>query len=199
MVYMETIEESKAWTCPKSGIWKVICVGGGGAGYFSTRYGGNTEEHIIYSKGEAGTATSFGSLLVADGGENGEKTATNRGFSGSSASSSSSYLYNPSYGINGYNGASCYGAACALTIGCGYGASGGVITLGSANIPKSSAGMPGKVLSKILDISEGDVIACTIGTGGKASETNNNNVYNYGRALPGRDGAIIVQYLGSEM
>lgn len=188
MVYCETIETSKTWTCPKSGIWKVICVGGGGAGYCISTV--NNQDSI--SKGEAGTATSFGSLLVADGGENGEKTATNGGFN---AVGLDSDTLNTAYGINGYNGASCYGAAYASTIGCGYGASGGVGVKNETKYIKSSAGMPGKVLSKILDISEGEVIACTIGTGGTVSGAGNN----YGWALPGRDGAIIVQYLGDNI
>ena len=30
MQYIEYIEESKTWTCQKTGKWKVICVGGRG-------------------------------------------------------------------------------------------------------------------------------------------------------------------------
>ena len=37
MNYIQYIEESKSWTCPKSGVWKVICVGGGASGgYYIT-------------------------------------------------------------------------------------------------------------------------------------------------------------------
>ena len=64
MVYCETIETSKTWTCPKSGVWKVICVGGGGAGL--SYYNDSTN-----SIGTAGGTTSFGSILSASGGISG--------------------------------------------------------------------------------------------------------------------------------
>ena len=64
MVYCETIEESKTWVCPKSGIWKVICVGGGGAGL---SYASESTNYI----GTAGGTTSFGSILSASGGMSG--------------------------------------------------------------------------------------------------------------------------------
>lgn len=39
MAYLEQIKSSKMWTCPKTGYYKVVCVGGGGggggAGYYS--------------------------------------------------------------------------------------------------------------------------------------------------------------------
>jgi len=61
MQYIEYIEESKTWTCPKTGKWKVICVGGGGAG--DCLSGG------IHTAGVNGSATSFGTYLIAAGGK----------------------------------------------------------------------------------------------------------------------------------
>ena len=62
MQYLHYIEESKSWTCPKSGVWKVICVGGGASGgYYITSSKVATGQHT-------GGTTSFGSYLSAEGG-----------------------------------------------------------------------------------------------------------------------------------
>ena len=183
MVYCETIETSKTWVCPKTGIWKVICVGGGGAGF---TYRGNDENSI----GTAGGTTSFGSILSASGGMSGVDINKNK-----AKFFESNYTVRYTVGINGYNGAGVYGAETGEYIGSGYGASGGA---GAANGSSYShnSGLPGDVKSVITDISEGTSIACTIGAGGTVAtiSTNPDTI-----AFPGKSGAIIVQYLGSEM
>lgn len=182
MVYCETIETSKTWVCPKSGVWKVICVGGGGAGF--SYYNENT-----YSTGTAGGTTSFGSILSASGGISGVDINKDK-----IILSDSNYSIRRAMGINGYNGAGVYGAESGEYIGSGYGASGGADYNGNATSRHS--GLPGDVKSVITDISEGTSIACTIGAGGTVTFSGVNKV---GIAFPGKSGAIIVQYLGSEM
>lgn len=181
MVYCETIETSKTWTCPKSGIWKVICVGGGGAGL---SYYNDTS----YSTGTAGGTTSFGSILSASGGISGTDVNKDK-----VEMADSNYSIRYVMGINGYNGAGVYGAESGEYIGSGYGASGGA-GYTNTNVKVRHSGLPGDVKSVITDISEGTSIACTIGAGGTVT-TNNK----YAIAFPGKSGAIIVQYLGSEM
>ena len=183
MQYLHYIEESKSWTCPKSGVWKVICIGGGGAGL---SYRGDNENSI----GTAGGTTSFGSILSASGGISGVDINKDK----ITFSDSSAYSIRRAMGINGYNGAEAYGATSGEYIGSGYGASGGASYKG--NEASRHSGLPGDVKSVITDISEGTSIACTIGSGGTVT----NNGSNTGTiAFPGKSGAIIVQYLGSEM
>lgn len=138
MVYMETIEESKTWVCPKSGVWKVICIGGGGAGLCNTIVGGS------------GGTTSFGSILSANGGAAAsENVSTN------------------AYSSNGYNGAVEYGSSNNMfRTGLGYGAS-GIGYPNVAGSTKIYSGRPGELKSVIIDISEGTSIPCTIGSGGE--------------------------------
>ena len=132
MVYCETIETSKTWTCPKSGIWKVICVGGGGAG---VSYISDTANSI----GTAGGTTSFGSILSASGGISGydvNKINLNE----------NSNVVRYTMGINGYNGAGVYGATSGEHIGSGYGASGGAGHSVSAKVHHS--GLPGDEIGR---------------------------------------------------
>ena len=182
MVYCETIETSKTWTCPKSGIWKVICVGGGGAGL--SYYNDSTN-----SIGTAGGTTSFGSILSASGGISGTHVNKDK----ITLSDSSAYSIRRAMGINGYNGAGVYGAESGEYIGSGYGASGGASRTASTDAKVCHSGLPGDVKSVITDISEGTSIACTIGSGGTVTNKGSSI------AFPGKSGAIIVQYLGSEM
>ena len=183
MVYCETIETSKTWVCPKTGIWKVICVGGGGAGI--SYYADNTS-----SIGTAGGTTSFGSILSASGGISGADVNKDK-----IAFPYNYYSIRYAMGINGYNGAGVYGAESGEYIGSGYGASGGA-SYADTNVKVRHSGLPGDVKSVITDISEGTSIACTIGSGGTVTTNGNSNLT---IAFPGKSGAIIVQYLGSEM
>lgn len=183
MVYCETIEESKTWTCPKSGIWKVICVGGGGAGSAHNAA-------VVLAIGTSGKTTSFGNYISAVGGISGEDI--NGGSNHTRAANT------PAFGINGYNGAAEYGSPSGDYIGTGYGASGGAYSKDGAI---SNAGLPGNVKSIIIDIDAGTSIPCTIGAGGSVTKTGtgNDSAKAGTNAWPGKSGAIIVQYLGSEM
>lgn len=65
MKYVEFIEESKTWICPKTGKWKAICVGGGSSGGGSFYDGTILRTFLIFNQGQP---TSFGNFLTADGG-----------------------------------------------------------------------------------------------------------------------------------
>ena len=167
MQYIEYIEKSKTWTCPKTGKWKVICVGGGGC-----HYGSN-------GKGN-GSSTSFGTYLIASGGvsllNNTRKITISYGYAGVNSNS-----YSQQVEIDGVNESisqadiqkllksNCFG------YGMGYG-EGGTAT-------------NGQVKTTILDISKDEEIACTVGKGGVIPEHEAWGSF-------GGDGVIIVQYLG---
>lgn len=167
MQYIEYIEESKTWTCPKTGKWKVICVGGGGC-YYNTQ-------------GKAdGSSTSFGTYLIASGGVSLLKATTKItlffGYAGVNSNS-----YGQPIEISAANEAlSTTDIHKLLKSNCfGYGASYG----------DSGTATNGQVKTTIIDIPKDEKIACTIGKGGIISghET-------WGSL--GGDGVIIVQYLG---
>ena len=160
MQYIEYIEESKTWTCPKTGKWKVICVGGGGAGNYSM--GGSS------TLGTNGSATSFGTYLIAEGGKanyasdiggNDEKYFVMMGYTGIGNNYGellpNEVEKNPSYGY-----------------GLGFG---------------HACGSCGFVKVSIIDLTLNETIVCTIGTGGTNSAVSNTKAGN---------GVIIVQYLG---
>lgn len=174
MVYMETIEASKTWECPKSGVWKIICVGGGGAGYAYYNESASAD-------GTSGGTTSFGSYVSANGGTCGKDA-----YSDASVKRTGTM-----YGFNGFNGATAYGEPSPDLVGVGYGASGGAIL---GNSGAMHAGLPGNVISKILDLTAGAKVACTVGAGGTGNQSKAVAV-----SYPGRSGAIIVQYLGESM
>lgn len=186
MVYCETIEESKTWVCPKTGVWKIICIGGGGAGYVK----GTTVKYVSSSGG----ATSFGNYISAGGGN----TSGNFKFI-NQATIYSQYNYNTFFGINGFNGCTEYGSPSNTFIGAGYGAGGGVNIINNTD---GAPGMPGKVISTIVDIEKGAEVSCSIGEGGDVKWTEEDTdagTYKGAAAFPGTKGAIIVQYLGSKM
>lgn len=180
MIYCETIKSSKTYTPPKSGIYKIICVGGGGAGYADTN-------NAITS--EAGKTTSFGTHISANGGASGENVVKLNG-TGTANSLQSNEKGGFDSGKNGFDGACVYGASSGAAIGYGYGASGGAY---AANNTKYISGQAGDVVSTIVELDPSASIACTIGAGGKGGA--GSNAYAWG----GADGAIIVQYLGESM
>ena len=140
MQYLHYIEESKTWVCPKSGVWKIICIGGGGAGAASNK-----------AIGQSGGTTSFGSILSANGGAVGNPTENSRV---------------GEISINGYNGAVGYGTQNTIHhTGFGYGGAGGA----AGKAGRFYTGKPGELKSVIVDISEGTSIACTIGLGGEGA------------------------------
>ena len=173
MVYMETIEASKTWECPKTGVWKIICVGGGGAGYAFYNEGTNAD-------GASGGTTSFGNYVSANGGICGKDAYSDAAVKRTGAIN----------GFNGFNGAASYGEQSPEPSGVGYGASGGAVGSNSGIV---HAGRPGSVVSKILDLTAGTKVACTVGAGGTGNQSKATASYS------GLDGAIIVQYLGESM
>lgn len=192
MTYSETIKASKTWTCPKSGIYKIICVGGGGSGAASL---GNTAETA--TSGTAGGTTAFGTYLSASGGATGADAYAKGYITAAGINQSGSNTFYSGNSINGYNGASVYGTSNAASVtGCGYGASGAAAAKGGWLF--ATGGQPGEVCSGIFDIEAGRQVACTVGKGGtgaKASESTNALVCCY----PGAAGAIMIQYLGESM
>ena len=194
MTHIEWIESSKTWTCPKSGKYKVICVGGGASGGVK-----NTGSSTTVQPSVAGGTTSFGSILSAAG--------------GTSSGAICKVGSNPAVvgGYGGWDGIN-YGGTPAIvdakegtfaavavgnggmantsdlasyhTTGVGYGAGGGAGSSVNYGIP----GFAGKIKTTIVDIEMGETITCTIGAGGTKP-----NSY----AASGANGVIVVQYLGA--
>lgn len=192
MTYSETIKASKTWTCPKSGIYKIICVGGGGSGAASSA---NTADTA--TSGTAGGTTAFGAYLSASGGATGADAYTKGCITTASVILGGSNIFNSGNSINGYNGASVYGTPNAASVtGCGYGASGAAAAKGGLLFV--TGGQPGEVVSGIFDIDVGKQVACTIGKGGSGS-SNTESTSNKVCCYPGADGAIMIQYLGESM
>lgn len=192
MVYSETIRANKTWVCPKAGIYKIICVGGGGSGAASLK---NTS--VTATSGTAGGTTAFGTYLSAAGGATGADAYTKGYITVAGIVAIGSIIYTSGHSINGYNGASVYGTPNVASVtGCGYGASGAAVAKGSSLF--ATGGQPGEVVSGIFDIDVGKQVACTVGKGGTgatASESTTGLVCCY----PGADGAIMIQYLGESM
>lgn len=240
MQYLHYIEESKSWTCPKSGVWKVICVGGGATACLqSTEAAGYL--------GFQGGATSFGTYVSADGGVFASGSPQVQSFGGQSGFDGVNYG-STAMVCNGYSGSnSGYGYAVAggaslptYGTGFGYGASGGYmynaslynkITITTSNNDrheidcKCHAGTCGKIKSAIIDLADGEVIACTVGKGGDIKSLSNDDakikeilysmmrtgktysITDLGNAKTyvndymsnGSDGVIILQYLGESI
>ena len=176
------IEESQEWVCPIGGRWKVICVGGGASG------GGAVyaSSALTTYPPTAGGTTSFGDVISANGG-----VATNE----------IDRTNGPSYigGYGGYNGFT-YGGNNTMaylnaqhstpTAALGWGAGGGSLT-NQSNSHYVIPGRAGDIRTTIVSIDEGDIIPCTVGTGGVAAEATGFKFAN------GADGVIVIQYLGA--
>ena len=65
MNHFEAITVSKTWTCPKTGIYKIIAVGGGTSSAFLFK-NSKSSQHVCISGGN----TTFGNKLTALGGIN---------------------------------------------------------------------------------------------------------------------------------
>lgn len=180
MVYCETITANQTWVCSRSGVYKIICVGGGGAGYAYASDSNKTES-------EAGGTTAFGTYISADGGESGKNEVTLDGSANVEAQNSIGFTG----GANGFDGACIYGAQSDAAVGYGYGASGAAL---STNGKKCHSGKAGEIASIIIELDKDTSVACTIGKGGEAVSIaqSTNTAY----AWSGKDGAIIIQYLG---
>ncbi len=192
MVYSETLRANKTWTCPKSGIYKIICVGGGGSGAATIT---NTADAAI--SGTAGGTTAFGTYVAASGGATGADAYAKGYITAAGINQSGNNMFNSGNSINGYNGASVYGTPNAASVtGCGYGASGAAAAKGGSLFV--TGGQPGEVVSGIFDIDVGKQVACTIGKGGSGA-SNIDGTSSKVCCYPGADGAIMIHYLGESM
>ena len=184
MQYLHYIEESKSWTCPKSGVWKVICVGGGATACLKSN------EAAGYL-GFQGGSTSFGTYVSADGGAFASGSPQVQRFGGQSGFDGVNYgstpmIFSDSGGVAGGASLPTYGT------GFGHGASGGIkltqsvslqITTsnttsnnGKYQIPFScQAGTCGKIKSAIIDLADSESIACTVGKGGDIKSLSNDD------------------------
>lgn len=192
MTYSETLRANKTWTCPKSGIYKIICVGGGGSGAATIT---NTADAAV--SGTAGGTTAFGTFISASGGATGADAYAKGYITAAGIVAGGSSIYISGCSINGYNGASVYGTPNAASVtGCGYGASGAAAAKGGSLF--ATGGQPGEVVSGIFDIDVGKQVACTIGKGGSGI-SNIDGTSNEVCCYPGAAGAIMIQYLGESM
>lgn len=188
MQYLYYIEESKSWTCPKSGIWKVICVGGGATACLQS------QEAAGYL-GFQGGATSFGSYVAADGGIFSNGRTQTYGFGGQSGFDGVNYGSTPvvQYAHSGVGYAFSGGASLpTYGMGFGYGASGGLSLNQSVDLQFTTSntnsnngnyrislshqfGTCGKIKSAIIDLADSEVIACTVGKGGDIKSLSNDD------------------------
>ena len=215
MQYIHWIKESQSYVCEKAGKYKIICVGGGSSGGI----GATGAAEIMQA---AGTTTSFGTIISAEGGGksralvgsthigSGTLVGGQSGYDGINYGSTShvmTYESTVHFSSTGSNSSVMWGT------GHGYGAGGGARSC-SDNL-LAAGGRCGKVESTIVDLEENQTIACTIGGGGvlKLSDA---NVLDYLKTYvdkettsasgmgervsacvsDGADGVIIIQYLG---
>lgn len=234
VVEMIYIEESQLWTCPMAGRWKVIAVGGGASAYFVNTINNMTAATTYWSA--SGGTTSFGSVISAEGGENGHRefisrnTGYRKGDGGYGGYNGYDYGGNTSsYNNGGEIGRTGNGGLQGFA-GDGWGAGGGAWDgklLYMTNETESrelgvnflvSGGKNGGIKTSIVQLDEGEQIPCTIGKGGlKGGITEEQaidfivNAYKTNNFLlitpeertafdtlnsPGRDGVIVLQYLG---
>ena len=217
MQYLHYIEESKSWTCPKSGVWKVICVGGGASGGYYESLSKIVAQHT-------GGTTSFGSYLSAQGGAKRCVPNPSNGQISDNFDFTDTGSYGMAMGQIGYDGTNC-----AVTDGGnrGYGAGGDACIFDFAILRKDGTtpvsvdganvgGSCGKVKSIIIDIEQGTSVACTIGKGG-SNIFNDDDIKDFAKPsddfggirngyeafskqfTSGNDGVIILQYLGENI
>lgn len=183
------ITASKSWSCPMSGRWKAICVGGGASGS-----GGTTAT-------KAGGTTSFGTVVSAAGGV-----------------STSDAIGDDTTGVSGYGGYTGYTyggtphvimSTTPIAIGSGnatlppnvksggtpakalgWGAGGGAMSTNGNGKVAPTPGRAGEIRTAIVTLAEGETVPCTIGKGGTAPTVTNISAAN------GTDGVVILQYLG---
>lgn len=233
MKYFEVITSDTTWTCPKTGMWKIIAVGGGSSGvargYRHTDANSVVKDATLYSNGGD---TIFGADLTANGGivVNGYKGHDTAKFTYSGFS----YMTGGAggYNLNTYGGTGAYSFSNNTnyddkiyitspstgnggSIGCqglGYGA-GGALNFATYDVSSndyfyldSGISSAGVLNETIIDISANTSYTCTIGKGGSITQeeldTFKTNIdYNVTTFLPsdvgcGRDGCIVVQYVG---
>ncbi len=218
MNYIEYIESSTTWRCPKGGLWKVICVGGGssgGYGYISST--GSIKNSPLQSEGKD---TSFGEILSAKGG----KKCNTYGHSSSYSIITGQHGYDLfSYG-HILTGDHQYFRTSKYEYGAG-GDSNSTYRITNLDNKYADAhgvpGMSGQIKVTITSLEQDQSITCTIGAGGKVSEVMTEaNLKDLAKKLnsdlegqeftvsaeeaqdrctDGYSGVIVLQYLGAEI
>lgn len=187
MTYYERITASKTWTCPKTGRYKIICVGGGASGKVQTSADDST------GKQNAGGTTSFGSYVSVKGGAvtsavqnvmavGGYGGYTGVAYGGAGACIAATSSAASSAVING----GCFGET-----GLGQGAGGGATSNNTS--ARIAPGRCGDLKVTELDLTANQSISCTIGTGGAAvSVTDGNRTYT---GTAGTAGCIDIRFI----
>ncbi len=214
MNYIDYIESSTTWRCPKSGLWKIICVGGGSSGGYVDNGAVSTKSEPMQSEGGA---TSFGDILTAQGGGKCFGAAL---ISSSSVSTSSIIRGQEGYNLFSYNKGD-NNQVFFLKNRHEYGA-GGCCRISyelEVNVHlRNAPGMAGQIKVTITDLEQDQSISCSIGAGGKVNDVLTKNaldeyirshaeepLYEYvledvqASCTDGTNGVIIVQYLGANI
>lgn len=197
MEYIQYIEESQTWKCPKTGKWKITCVGGGASGtaccnfriryYNSSSSSGSSDVDVNNCiLNAAGGASSFGKHISAGGGESISTeilVAKGRylGQPGYLGYSDYVFMYDNNnniimpFHVHGYGaGGSSYNRfinsynICSVTYG-SY--SGTLYTYSGGMTPYG--GICGEVKICLCDVNENDNIPITVGKGGHISDLDN--------------------------
>lgn len=241
------IEESKQWTCPKSGAWKVICVGGGARGTLILDIEGSAYDKPKLSSLFSNVSLGQDRMLIEGlGGQTSFGPLTAKGSEGIDLSDNPQILSYCS-GKGGYDGIE-YGGLPSISLydnsllrgdknsgnyissGKGYGASGGSISTyahvylnnqhgASNNVTiHSTINNIGSIKTYIVKLADSEVVNCTVGKGGKRySKTDFMSLFdelgfkywscnskdemfshtNECLSSAGRDGVIILEYLGN--
>jgi hypothetical protein len=241
MKYFEVITASKTWTCPKSGIYKIIAVGGGSSHAVRCDFG-TTASSVSETLYTAGGVTSFGNILTAKGGVPSKlsecKSSTTKGVIPIKGGAGGYTLqnYGGEGGMSFDDGAvllpPTINGGCPGYRGLGYGAGGAVssyvnthqwtqsVSGSNRTIYIVGIGSAAGELSEIItDIQSGTQYSCTIGSGGAVNndmfkamcsrlgiELDENrrehstamNVFG-SLSLPGRNGCIVIEYLGESL
>ena len=175
MQYIHWIKESQSFICEKSGKYKIICVGGGSSGGI----GAAGAADVLQA---AGTTTSFGNIISANGGGR-SKTSASENFKAESTVGGQSGYDGINYGssshvlraeVNSCLSSSGGESTVMWGTGHGYGAGGGAkgtsltYTAGTSTSIELIAcgGQCGKIESTIVDLEENQTVFCTVGGGG---------------------------------
>lgn len=191
---------------------RVTCVGGGAGGMLERACDGFSSSNSYTFSGVGGGATSFGSVvangatssvytirvMVSDDGEGHIfQDCPGRSVTNSSGTQNGTNAINGGNSTHGYQGA----AAVSLTLiggtSAGSASAGGGVT--AAQSAQVCTGGSGYKATQVVDVSPGQTIACTIGSGGKCLHTGvlyataHNDGYR-GICYPGSNGAILVEW-----
>lgn len=185
MTYYERITASKTWTCPKTGRYKIICVGGGASG-------GARPSNSEALKQNSGGTTSFGSYVSASGGSTVTSSVKGMGVGGFGGYTGIAYggAGGMALGSNVSSSPALNGGMVGYT-GVGYGAGGGIITDSFTN--HIAPGKCGDLKVIELDLTANQSILCTIGTGG-ASISVTVGSYTY-TSTAGTAGCIDIRFI----